>query len=193
MSEQPPYPPNDPRWGQQQPPPQQPGYPQQPPPQGYNPQQGYQYGPPPTGSYHPGAPDPDDLPHNRSNGLALAALIIGIVAVVFCWTIIGGILFGLAAVILGFLGRSRVKKGVTTNGSGMALIGIILGFLGLVLSIVMVIVGIGVFRSAGGGDFIDCMKDAGNSQSAQQACSDQFKNNIEDKFGVSIPETASPR
>ncbi|MFI1172982.1 DUF4190 domain-containing protein [Streptomyces melanogenes] len=67
------------------------------------------------------------------NGFGTTALVLGIVSVVlFClWGL--GIILGILALIFGFLGRGRAKRGQATNG-GQALAGIILGAVGIVVS-----------------------------------------------------------
>ncbi len=64
-----------------------------------------------------------------TNGLAVAALILGILSF-FCIGIIAGPL----AVILGILGRKKANEEMNGNGAGMALAGIITGVLGFLLS-----------------------------------------------------------
>ena len=94
-----------------------PGYP--PPgyaPQGYPPP-GYGAGPPGWSGYGP--------PPVHSNGFAIASLVLGIVGWPFCG--IGSVL----AIIFGFLARDQIRRSNgTQTGGGMALAGIILGFLG---------------------------------------------------------------
>jgi hypothetical protein len=95
------------------------GYPQQ----GGYPPQGYGYG---YGGYGPGpAPAP-------TNGLAVAALVLGIVG------LLGGIIpilgwfaspFALAAVGFGFAGLGRAKT--AHKGKGMSIAGLVTGFLAL--------------------------------------------------------------
>ncbi|MFD9792403.1 DUF4190 domain-containing protein [Streptomyces sp. NPDC059070] len=67
------------------------------------------------------------------NGFGTTALVLGIISVVlFClWGL--GIILGILALIFGFLGRGRAKRGEATNG-GQALAGIILGVVGIVVS-----------------------------------------------------------
>ncbi|MEV7277982.1 DUF4352 domain-containing protein [Streptomyces sp. NPDC093111] len=83
------------------------------------------------------------LPHAPTpaamrNGLGTAALILGIIGTVsgliplFFW--LAGIL-GLIALILGLVGKGRVKRGEASN-KGAALTGAILGLAALVLSVV---------------------------------------------------------
>lgn len=96
-----------------------------PPPSG-----GYEQAP--TGGYdqQPGAARP-------TNGLAIAALVCGLLSVPLFITVIGGVLLGLAAIVLGFVGLSRAKK-TQNSGKGMAITGIVSGALGLILSVLFV-------------------------------------------------------
>ncbi len=61
-------------------------------------------GTPPVG-HGAGAPDAHGYPPPPPrNGVGIAALVLGIVAFLSSWTVIGGILFGLLAIILGSSG-----------------------------------------------------------------------------------------
>ena len=97
--------------------------------------------------------------------------------------VLPGIVLGLAAIILGILARSKYKKGTATNGT-MAIVSIVLGAIAVVISAVVIVIGVGVFNQVGGSDFIDCMNNAGNNQTLQQQCADQFERNVDDQFGV---------
>ena len=117
-----------PQYPQQPQQPQQPQYPQQQYPQQPQYPPG-QYGQPP---YQAGP---------KTNGLAIASLILGILWVCF----VGSIL----ALIFGYMARKQIKEsGGTQQGDGMALAGIILGWIGvafLVLDIILVITGATTF------------------------------------------------
>lgn len=95
-----------------------------------------QYQPSPQGPY--GAPPPPPAPQAARNGLGTAALVLGIIGAL---SGIPMILFwlaaplGILAVIFGFVGRSRVKKGQATN-KGVALTGLITGVIAIILSVV---------------------------------------------------------
>ncbi len=94
------------------------------------------YGPPPVGGYaypaagtsygYTGAP--------KNNGLAIAAMVCSF----FFW------IYGLGAIlgiVFGFIARSQIKKSNgTQRGEGMALAGIIIGFAGIVIGIILIIV-----------------------------------------------------
>ena len=91
---------------------------------------------PPYGGQPPyGEQPPYQQPQKSTNGKAIAALILGIVAIVFSWTIILGIGCGIAALILGILATKQGKDGKATGGK-------ICGIIGMVLSVIMLVVGI---------------------------------------------------
>ncbi|MET7526834.1 DUF4190 domain-containing protein [Streptomyces sp900116325] len=105
-----------------------------PPPAG---QYGYPAAPQPQYGGYPGYPGYGGQPAwggpGPANGLGIASMVLGIIAVVgFCmWGL--GVVLGVLALIFGLIGRGRVKRGEATNG-GMALAGIILGSIGIVIS-----------------------------------------------------------
>jgi hypothetical protein len=69
-----------------------------------------------------------------SNGMGIAAMVLGIcAAVLFClWPL--AILLGVMAVIFGSIGRVKARRGEATN-PGHALAGIICGVVGILLGI----------------------------------------------------------
>lgn len=91
--------------------------------------------PPPGGGYQPqmgGA----GYAAPRTDGLAIASLIVGILSLLCC-----GIILGPAAEIMGFISRNRIaQSGGAIGGGGMAMAGLILGVVGFLLWIVIVIV-----------------------------------------------------
>lgn len=119
-----------------------------------------------------------------SNGLAVAALIIGILSLliaIFPFVGLLGTLGGIAAVILGIVGRKKIARG-QASGGGMAMTGIITGVLAIVLSLV-VTVGAALFFQRVGDGFLDefntleqCIEETGD----EDECTRQFE---EDLFG----------
>lgn len=71
-------------------------------------------------------------PVNASQGLAITSLVLGIIALLTGWILIGG-LFGIIAIILGAI--SLIKK---RGGKAMSIIGIVLGSLGLMGALIFV-------------------------------------------------------
>jgi hypothetical protein len=72
----------------------------------------------------PTPPAAAPAPVGPTNGLAIAALIVGIIAVITGWIPFWGVLVGGAAVVLGILGLRKI------NGKGMAIAGLVTGGLG---------------------------------------------------------------
>jgi hypothetical protein len=118
----------DPVSGQPTPYPESPGYaPQQP----YPTSPGYAGYP---GGY-PGYVPPVMVPTQSTNGMAIASLVVSLVGLVsvFCYGI-GGIVIGLVGAILGHVGKRQIaERG--EGGGGMALAGIICGWIAVGLGV----------------------------------------------------------
>jgi hypothetical protein len=143
------------------------GYPQQsypppsyPPQAGYPPQQPGGY-PPQLGGYPPQQPGgyPQQQypaypsapyvggygsPPKKTNTLAIASLVTSIIsAFVTLMCFVGGV-GAIAGVAMGFVALSQIKK-TGEQGRGLAIGGIAVGAVELVLGVVLVIIGIGVY------------------------------------------------
>lgn len=70
------------------------------------------------------------------NELGVASLLVGMVALLTCWLLIG-VPFGIAAVIIGDIARRRVQRG-EASGSRIALAGMTLGVLSIVAGLVAI-------------------------------------------------------
>ncbi|MFC4951217.1 DUF4190 domain-containing protein [Pseudonocardia sp. GCM10023141] len=109
------------------------------PPPGQQPyaQQPYaqqQYGAPPPGWGYPAPPPYAWAVPRATNGMAIAAMILGIVWVYW----IGSLL----ALVLGYTARAQIKR-TGEGGDGMALAGIILGWIGIgVLAAILIFSGV---------------------------------------------------
>lgn len=77
------------------------------------------------------------------NGMAVAALVLGILALVlfFIWFLAP--IMGLLAIIFGAVGISKANK-IGGKGKGMAIAGLVCGVIGMLLSIVLVVIAVGV-------------------------------------------------
>lgn len=72
----------------------------------------------------------------RTDGLAIAALVIGILSIV-CAIGCLGIVLGPIAAIMGFISRQRVAtSGGALGGGTLAIVGLILGVVGFVASVI---------------------------------------------------------
>lgn len=79
-----------------------------------------------------------------SSNLAVWALVCGCVSIL-CW-----LLASIPAIILGHMARSQIKKNPGMQGGGMALAGLILGYVTLVFSILYIsVVGVSVLIALG--------------------------------------------
>jgi hypothetical protein len=106
------------------------------PPAAYGPPGAYAPSPAgPYGQYPPPYP-PSGFHAPATNGLAIAALVLGLVGWVPCG--VGSIL----AVVLGFVARTQIRNSQgRQGGDGLALAGIILGFLAIAFWIAIFVVG----------------------------------------------------
>ena len=100
---------------------------------------------PPTGAPMPYGPPP-------SSGMAIAAMILGIVGLVLpcvgLWMI--SPICSILAVILGFMAKGKVQAG-TGSGKGMAIAGIVCGFVGIAIGLLFVaclVLGVAVLDQA---------------------------------------------
>ncbi|MFD5539971.1 DUF4190 domain-containing protein [Streptomyces sp. NPDC127079] len=112
------------------------GYPGAPAPGAAPAGPGYGYPGPPLPSY-PGAPGGyggwPGMQAAPNNGMGTAAMVTGIISAIgFCLTPVA-LVTGILGIVLGVLGRARVRRGEATN-PGQALAGIICGSAGLVLA-----------------------------------------------------------
>jgi hypothetical protein len=103
--------------------------------------------------------------------------VVGIVAVLASLTIIGGILLGIVAVALGVIALVRVRRGLAA-GRGLAIAGTACGALGLALSVLLLVVGIGILNSDSGKTLQQCLRQAGNDTAAQTQCQKDFQNDL---------------
>jgi hypothetical protein len=130
--------------------------------------------PPPYGAPAPyGAPLPYGTPSPRvRNGFGVASLVLGIASLLCLFLFV---VPAVMAVVFGFLGRARAKRGEATNG-GLALAGIITGGIGLVAAAAcyaFVFANFDAFRT-----FNDCQTAANGDTVAEQACSDQLAHDL---------------
>ena len=93
--------------------------------------------PPPFAS--PGFAQPSYPPtygRQTSNGMGVAALVLGIVSLAVCY---GGFVTGVLAIIFGAIGMQKANRGEATNKT-MAMWGLILGIVAIALWLIVVLV-----------------------------------------------------
>ncbi|MCW8102960.1 DUF4190 domain-containing protein [Streptomyces tauricus] len=111
-----------------------------------------------------------------SNGLAIAALVLGIAACVFFWTVFGGIVLGLVGLVLGIVAARRARGGRAPH-RGMAIVGAVLSALAVIASAVIVAIGVSFLTSDSFKDYNDCVQHADN-QSERDQCSEDFERDV---------------
>jgi hypothetical protein len=94
--------------------------------------------PPPPGGYYPHPPYSGfpPAPTAPKNGLGIGSLVVGILAVLSSWTVVGGLGLGVVAAVIGLVAWSRARRGEATNGAA-ALVGALLGMAGAALSVIL--------------------------------------------------------
>jgi hypothetical protein len=91
--------------------------------------------------------NPPDFPR-KTSGLAITSLVLGIVSLICCGA---GVLTGIAAVITGHIARGRIRASAgMQGGAGLALAGLIMGYLSIVVTIVSIPFAIPAFKAAYG-------------------------------------------
>jgi uncharacterized protein DUF4190 len=109
---------------------------------------------------------PDEAPGGRTgparNGMPIAALSLGalaLIAILLLKSLPIAVIMAVLAIVFGILGLRQVKRGVADR-KGFALAGLILGAVGLVLSIVLLILSYRVYN--------DCKDKIGHSPSQKE-------------------------
>lgn len=114
----------------------------------------------------------------QKNGMAIAALTLGIVSCVLFWTVIGGIILGIIAIVLGIIAARRARGGQAPH-RGMAIVGAVLGALGLIVSGVLVAIGASILNSDDFKNYNDCVQHA-SSQSDKDQCAKDYSHDVKD-------------
>ena len=80
-----------------------------------------------------------------SNGLAIGALVVGILAIPGACCCYSSIPLGIAAIIMGVIAMNKAKVSPETHGGrGMAIGGLVCGIVALAFTILAVILGMGM-------------------------------------------------
>lgn len=113
----------------------------------------------------------------RGGGMATAALVLGILAIVTSFTVIGGVLLGVLAIIFGIIAARRARQGLAL-GRGRAIAGVVTGVIGVLLSVLLIAVGVSVLNSPAGKNLRSCLKDANGNQQQVQQCNDKYRDQV---------------
>jgi hypothetical protein len=81
----------------------------------------------------------------RRSGIAVAALVLGVLAIPLALTVYLGVIAGLIGLLLGLIGVIRTRPGRAT-GRGMAIAGAVTGLIGLVMAIALGVLSLHTYR-----------------------------------------------
>lgn len=113
------------------------------------------------------------------NGMGTAALVVGIIGLVLSVLFFPlGILLGIVAAVLGFLGRKKAARREATNG-GQATAGMVLGLVAVLVGglIAAVFGSLIASNSDEFADLSDCLADA-TTETEQSACREEFEGEL---------------
>lgn len=134
------------------------------------------YGGYPDGSYRgePAGYGHEPVRRKGGAGMGIAALLLGILALVLFWIPIVGIILGVIALIMGLVARGRAKR-INGTGRGMGVAGAILG---LIAAVLCGLVSFGIFTLFQNTNYDECLREAGTDQSAIEQCMQDFADEV---------------
>ena len=109
----------------------------------------------------------------RGGAAATAALVFGIFALVTSFTVVGGVVLGILALIFGVIGSRRAKRGLA-YGRGRALAGILTGLIGIIISIALIGFFVSMVRGSDAKAMRNCVQHAGFNASAIHSCYKEY-------------------
>jgi hypothetical protein len=113
-------------------------------PPGQAPQQGYGFTNDPNQQMMGGGMSPQPQ-QQQGNGLAVAGMVLGIIAIVLCWVPFLDQVLALLAIIFGAIGTGKANK-IGGKGKGMAMAGLIMGIIGMILGIAIIVMAMSAAR-----------------------------------------------
>jgi len=107
----------------------------------------------------------------KSNGLAVASLVLGICSIVFFWLSFVGLACGILAIVFGVVAKNKVKADPQVGGAGNAKAGLVTGIIGVVFWVIMVIVVAMFFTAA-----VSVLGESGELQDALNDLNNELNN-----------------
>jgi hypothetical protein len=136
---------------------------------------------PPSYAPMPGMP-PGGAPV-QGNALAVTALVLGIVGLVFCWVPFLGVLLGVLALIFGIIGARRGRVRASRRGQAMA--GWIMGSITIVLGIILTVVILNAANHVSTSRIETAIRDYYTNVRHEQTSSVSCPRDLDKKAGVS--------
>jgi hypothetical protein len=105
---------------------------------------------PPAPDYGFGpSPSQSPAPQEQGNGIAVAGMVLGILALVLCWVMFVNFVLGVLGIVFGALGMAKAKR-IGGKNRGLALAGLVTGILGIVAGVLVFVVVMSAFN-----DYLD--------------------------------------
>lgn len=106
----------------------------------------------PTSNQPPQQPYPPQqfVAPPRTDGFAVTAMVLGIIALVTCYF---GIILGTIAVVFGHLSLGKIKREPQLGGKGMAIAGLVCGYISIAVTVVF-----GIIMLTAGSSIMDEME-----------------------------------
>jgi hypothetical protein len=117
----------------------------------------------------------EPVPSSAKNGAGVAGLVLGIVALLLCWAVVG-LPLSIVGLVLSIVGLRRVGRGRATN-RGVAITGLVVNVVALLVGAVLTALyaaAVGVFWNNGGMDALNCLLNADGDQAVIQSCVDRY-------------------
>lgn len=137
-------------------------------------------GTPPPGAPWAGAPAAGAVPppyqaggRLPTSGLAIAALVLGLLSIPAGIIVVGGLL-GVLAIVFGAIAIPRIRRRQAT-GMGLSIGGIITGIIGTGIAIVILAIGASI-----AGDLNECLRETGGDQ---VECQRRLEDSLLNRFG----------
>jgi len=105
-------------------------------------------GPQNSDQQNPGQGMNPDAQQQEGNGMAVAAMVLGILGLVLSFVAGAGFICGLLGLIFGIIGIKKAGR-IGGKGKGMALTGLITGSIGMLINLIIIAVVVFVLIAAG--------------------------------------------
>lgn len=137
-----------------------------------------------------GGPAPPPVPAvPRKNWIGSTALAVAVVGLAMCWSVLGGVLLGALAIVMGFVGRGRVTHSEADNRT-VATSGIALGVLAIIVSLAIIPAWMRLAREVEMTTYLECSAKATDQDGARR-CADGLQERIDEVFRGEQPSASS--
>lgn len=132
--------------------------------------------------YYGAPPPPPGPPAPRKNWIGATALAVAVGGLALCWSVVGGVLLGVLAIVMGAVGRGRVAHREADNRT-VATCGIALGVLAVVVSLALIPAWVRLSGEVEMTSYLDCSARATDRDGARK-CADDLQKRIDAIFGA---------